>query len=406
MASIRKHKRSQFWIGCFAKPNGKRTTRSTKVPVDAPTADERKDHKELALEIVTKWERAGRKARRQGMTPDEAREVVNDILRTAGADEIGTVTTREFVRDWLEGKTNPGTHERYDHVAELFLRHIGTLADRAMDKVTYREVLGFVQSRRATGAAPKTVKVDVKSLNNAFNLARKLDHIKTNPVEQALALQPIEAESSTKSVFTPTQVTSLVTAAEGDWRTAILLGYYTAARLRDCANLRVGQIDWAQGVITIQQRKTKRPAWVPIHPCLARHLTKVVQGRASTDFVCPSLAGRGTGGKTGLSREFAGVMKLAGIDQKLVAGQGKRRFSQLSFHSLRHSFNSHLANLGVDQETRSVMTGHGTMAANDDYTHLELPKLRGAVGLLPDVYAGDGAEAGSAQIQTTPNTKP
>jgi len=65
MASIRKHKRSQFWIGCFTKPNGKRTTRSTKVPVGASTADERKDHKELAFEIVTKRERAGRKARRQ-----------------------------------------------------------------------------------------------------------------------------------------------------------------------------------------------------------------------------------------------------------------------------------------------------------------------------------------------------
>jgi hypothetical protein len=63
MASLRKHKRSAYWIGCFTKPNGKRTTRSTKVPVGAPTADERKDNRELALEIVTKWERAGRKAK-------------------------------------------------------------------------------------------------------------------------------------------------------------------------------------------------------------------------------------------------------------------------------------------------------------------------------------------------------
>ena len=405
MASLRKHKRSAYWIGCFTKPNGKRTTRSTRIPVDAPTADERKDNRELALEIVTKWERAGRKAKRQGMTPDEAREVVNDILRSAGADEIGTVTTREFIRDWLEGKANPGTHERYKHVSDLFLGHLGTLADRAMDKVSYREVIGFMQLRQASGAAPKTVKVDVKSLNNAFNLARRLDHIKTNPVEQALALQPIDAQSSTKSVFTPTQITSLVATATGDWRTVILLGYYTAARLRDCANLRVAQIDWAQGVITIQQRKTKKPAWVPIHPCLARHLTKVLQGRSPTDFVCPSLANRKTGGKTGLSRQFADIMKQAGIDQRLVAGQGKRRFSKLSFHSLRHSFNSHLANLGVDQETRSVMTGHGTTAANDDYTHLELPKLRGAVGLLPDVYAEDDADPGSAQIQTSPDSK-
>jgi integrase len=400
MASLRKDKRSPFWIGSITKPNGERTTRSTRILIEAPTAGEGKDSKDLALEIVRKWERAGRRAKRTGLSPDEAREILNDILRSAGAEEIASVTTREFFKDWLAGKNNEGTHQRYEHVAELFLVHLNKLADRAMDKVTYQEVISFMALRRTSGAAPKTIKVDVKSLNNAFNLARKLAHIQTNPVEQALALQPIDAESSIKGVFTPTQITGLVATAEGDWRTAVLLGYYTAARLRDCTNLRVGQIDWVNGVITVQQRKTKKPAWVPIHPCLARHLQKVLKGRAATDYVCPSLANRKTGGKTGLSREFAGIMREAGIDQGMTAGKGKRRFSKLSFHSLRHSFNSHLANLGVDQETRKVMTGQ-TSAANDDYTHLELPKLRGAVGLLPDVYT----DAEPAKENSTPNTK-
>jgi integrase len=401
MASTRKRTNSRYWIGVLTLPNGKRTNRSTKVPIDAPTTQERKENRELALELARKWERVGRKAKRDGLTPDEARDILNDILRSAGADEIGAVTTREFFKDWLSGKYNEGTHERYDHVAELFLAHLGKLTDHSMGKVTYREILGFVQLRREAGIASKTIKVDVKSLNNAFNLARRLGHIKTNPVEQALALQPIEVESSTKGVFTPTQISDLVAAAEGDWRTAILLGYYTAARLRDCTNLKVRQINWKHGVITVQQRKTKKQAWIPIHPCLARHLEKLTKDKLPDDYVCPSLANRKTGGKTGLSREFAGIMKAAGIDQEIIPGKGKRRFSRLSFHSLRHSFNSHLANLGVDQETRRIMTGHHTVAANDDYTHLELPKLRGAVGLLPDVdQASDSLSVGSA-----PNTK-
>ena len=398
MASLRKLKNSRFWIGCLTLPNGGRTSRSTQIPIAAPTASERKDNMELALEVVRKWERAGRKAKRDGLTKEQAREVLNDILRSAGADEIGAITTREFFADWLAGKGNEGTHERYGHVADLFLGHIDGLADRPMDKVTYQEILGFIQLRRNSGAAPKTVKVDAKTLNNAFNLARKLDHIRVNPVEQALALQPIEAESSEKGVFKPEQITRLVSTAQGDWRTTILLGYYTAARLRDCTNLRVGQIDWVNGVITVNQRKTKKQAWVPIHPCLERHLKEVLKGRSATDHVCPSLANRKTGGKTGLSREFAGIMREAGIDQGLAAGKGKRRFSKLSFHSLRHSFSSHLANLGVDQETRKVMTGH-TTSAIEDYTHLELPKLRGAVGLLPDVMAPAPATTANPQTQ-------
>jgi integrase len=398
MASVRKRKNSRFWIACISLPNGKRSNRSTKIAFDAPTAEERKENREMALEIARKWERAGRKAKRNGLTQDEAREVLNDILRSAGADEIATTTTREFFKDWIDGKTNEGTHERYDHVAELFLDHLGTLSDRAMGKVTYKEILSFIGTRRASGKAPKTIKVDAKTLNNAFNLARKLGHIPSNPVEQALALQPIDAESSTKGVFTPTQITQLVAAAQRDWRTTVLLGYYTGARLRDCANLKIEQIDWVNGMIPVQQRKTKKPAWVPIHPCLARHLQKVLKGRSADDFVCPSLAGRKTGGKTGLSREFAAIMKEAGIDQSLGAGKGlNRRFSKLSFHSLRHSFNSHLANLGVDKETRRIMTGHAGDAI-DDYTHLELPKLRGAVGVLPDVWDGEESPGGSPEV--------
>lgn len=385
MASVRKQNRSPHWFGCITKPNGTRTHRSTGIPIDAPTTDQRRENKERALEVARKWERTGQKAKRQGLTPDEAREIVNDILRSAGVDEIGAVTTRQFFKDWLEGKGNAGTHQRYEHVADLFLSHLNGLADQSMGKVTYQHVLGFMQLRRESGAAPKTIKVDVKSLNNAFNLARRLGKITVNPVDQALALQPITSESSSKDVFTPQQISKLVAAAIVNWHTVVLLGYYTAARLRDCTNLKVNQIDWVNGMITVRQRKTGKPAWIPIHPCLARCLKKAVQGLGPDDFVCPSLANRKTGGKTGLSREFAGIMREAGIDQGIVPGQGKRRFSKLSFHSLRHSFNSHLANAGVDQETRQVMTGHGTKAANDDYTHLELPKLRGAVELLPDV---------------------
>jgi integrase len=406
MASIRKHKHSPYWIASFTKPNGKRTTRSTRIPVNAPTAEQRKENKEKALEVAQKWERTGRRAKHSGMTNDQAREVVNDILRSAGVEEIGAVTTRAFFKDWLQGKNNEGTHDRYDYVADLFLTHLGDLADQSLEKVTYKHMLSFIELRRKSGAAPKTISVDLKALGNAFNLAFKLTHTKANPVVQALALQPIAVVSSVKGVFTPTQIAQLVITAMGDWRTVTLLGYYTAARLRDCCNLKVSQIDWVNQIITVRQTKTGKPAWIPIHPCLARHLEKVLKGKSPGDYVCPSLANRKTGGKTGLSKDFAKIMRDAKIDPGLIPGKGKRRFSTLSFHSLRHSFNSHLANLGVDQETRQIMTGHATKAANDDYTHLELPKLRGAVGLLPDVYTDADPDKDGAGADAQPGSSP
>jgi integrase len=51
----------------------------------------------------------------------------------------------------------------------------------------------------------------------------------------------------------------------------------------------------------------------------------------------------------------------------------------LSFHSLRHSFNSALAAAGVSQELRMKLTGHATPSANTGYTHHELETIRTAL---------------------------
>ena len=58
---------------------------------------------------------------------------------------------------------------------------------------------------------------------------------------------------------------------------------------------------------------------------------------------------------------------------------------KLTFHALRHSFNSAPANAGVQQETRMLMTGHSSVAVQRDYTHLDLASLRSAVEKLPAV---------------------
>lgn len=70
---------------------------------------------------------------------------------------------------------------------------------------------------------------------------------------------------------------------------------------------------------------------------------------------------------------------------------GKRRYS-LSFHSLRHSFNSAMANAGVPQEVRQRLTGHTSKAINDRYTHAEFSVLQEAVGKVPALAANGSRE--------------
>ena len=80
----------------------------------------------------------------------------------------------------------------------------------------------------------------------------------------------------------------------------------------------------------------------------------------------PSLFGLRTGGCNGLSARFRKLMTLAGVDKgeddRKIKGKG-RRFFQLGFHSLRHTFISLMANLGVRRELRMKLAGHTTRSA-------------------------------------------
>jgi integrase len=79
-------------------------------------------------------------------------------------------------------------------------------------------------------------------------------------------------------------------------------------------------------------------------------------------------------------------MAQAGIEGKITRHTAEGRAnSSLSFHSLRHSFNSAMANAGVSQEIRQKLTGHASAEMNRRYTHHELAPLRAAISAIPNV---------------------
>jgi integrase len=91
----------------------------------------------------------------------------------------------------------------------------------------------------------------------------------------------------------------------------------------------------------------------------------------------PSLANTKTGT---LSTIFTRIMRTAGIPRDIVeAGDVVKR---RSFHSLRHSFASWLAEADVHADIRQKLTGHKSAGIHQRYTHHD-EALDRAVGQLP-----------------------
>ena len=385
MASITKdaHQppKSPFWIACF---NGvgsdgrvRRFKRSTK------TTD-----RKLAQKLADEWEQLEKLAGEKRLTESHCRKVIAQMYERTTGEPLHFHTAHQWLNEWVESKkteTKQRAFLKYKQIVNEFLAHIGKKADHLLREITQADIRSWRDALKRKGLAAPTVNHAIKILRMPFNAAHDAGHIEINPTKNAVRPLRDEARNGEKDVFTPEQIAELIKAAPSeDWKGAIPCGYYTGLRLRDVADLEWSAVDLDKRTITVTTRKTLRTVTVPIHPQFRPWLEKQTHGVGKAP-VFPTLAGKSGGGKSGLSMAFKRIMERAKIKGRLLreaTGEGRSQ-SSLSFHGLRHSFNSAMANAGVSSEVRQKLTGHASAQTNAQYTHHELEELRSAVSVIP-----------------------
>ena len=375
MASLTKQKKSRFYTACYTNREGKQVKKSTKLT-----------NRSKAYKVALAWEDAERDARAGLATTIQIQKVANELAEEVTGDSLATPTVEEFLSEWLEHKrsrkASAGTIERYGHTVRKFLKSLGKGAKMRIAGLTPKHVEGFLKERLDAGVAPKTAIVDIKTLRSAFNRAEQLGIILRNPVNP---VELPEERSSERGLFTQEEVeTLLINAPTEEWRTLIYLGVYTGARLGDCIALTWQNVDPHQKVIRFEQGKTHKEVIVPMHVDLYERLCWLNEF-SQEGPLCGQLSKKTPGGKHGLSESFKRIVKKAGIDLGIVQGKGARKFTTRTFHSLRHSFNSALANAGVSQEIRCKLTGHSSFGMNDRYTKFNKPSLQSATDKIPGI---------------------
>jgi integrase len=375
MASVHKRPASKFWHAAFRTCDGRLILRSTKCQ-DRPKA----------LAAAMEFERAEKLAGAGNLVEAQARKIIADIMERAGTGEtLRSPTVKAFLADWLAMKKavkSESTHTRYAGAVNVFLTMLGERANKPLTALSPRDVERYLQARTDENLSPSTVGLSVKVIRTALNYARKQGIITTNPAE---AVELPEAQAAERGTFTASEVKMLVDAAKGDWKTLILLAYYTGARLGDCCRMTWAGVNLGDGVITYTQTKTGQQTTVPVHPELLAHLNTLAGTDRPEVFIMPEMANVRTGGRDGLSQKFKRLMHRAGLDAGAVKKVGARQLYRRSFHALRHSFTSALANAGVAPEVRMKLTGHKTESSHRAYTHHELAPLRAAVEKIPSL---------------------
>jgi integrase len=368
--------RSPYWYAVYRDETGRRLKKTTKLT-----------SKSKALEMAHVLQKAAKEARQQRLTEARARDLLSEILQGVNGEGLRTFTLAEWLNHFVKQKQKSRADKtalRHEQVMNECVAFLGSRARLNIATITSKDIADWRDSRESRGLSPATLNGDITVLSAAFNAALRQGHISVNP---CLAIEPVKDKAGVrKGTFTLGQITALGKTASGDWRGLILTAFYTGQRLGDCANLRWDQIDLASKIIRFQPGKTGGEIIMPLNPVLADYLGRLAKSKADETFVFPSLAQRNI---SPLSKYFKKIMQRAGIEQRVIrerkAESGGRCVNALTFHSLRHTFNSILANAGIPEETRMALTGHTSREMNQRYTHRELAIYREAVSVLPRI---------------------
>jgi len=356
------------------------------------------NNRRLAQDMATRLE----EAEVGNATEAHLRKLLSDVSERVNQSRLEFKSVDVFLNDWLaraEKTKSSGTYERYGGIMKNFLKSLGAKAKAKLADITVRDVQKFIEFRLEGGRNPSTVRTDCKILNAPFALALRQGLTLSNPVAAA---EIPEGAKESRAPFTTEQVSDLLKACDRlakndadnaavwkEWKTCIMIGFYTGVRLGDAVAMSLPSFDFDRHVLKVRPQKTsrkKRDLVIPIHPKLETYVLDlpVEEGQG---LLCPTLAKRKVSGKYGLSIQFHTILSEAEIRQETVEATGKagHMFHKYTFHSLRHSFVSELANAGVAPDVRQMLAGHSDDRSHAVYTHTQLDTLRAAVKKLPSI---------------------
>lgn len=381
MASVHKfpHK-SKYWFGSFTDSEGKRYMRST-----------RETNKNKALDTAVKWESLAR-----GMVNEaHFRKVASDIYEARSGKPLHHYTCGSWLQHWLKSTSvsvEASSYETYRSTIQDFREFIGPADSGPLATISPTEITAYrdelLKNRKL---APTTVNRNMRLISGAFEAARRLGYITVNPCAGVKAAKD-DVDGPKRDCFRPEHLDMLLEVTKDTpWEGMILLGAATGLRIGDAARLEWGQIDLEQQTVALRAKKTKRPQLIPLHDNFVAWLKTQTRGIGNAP-VFPDLHDKKSGGCAGLSATFKKIREKAGVfgtivrrgveDRDKVKGNKARTGRQttsLTYHSLRHTVTSQLANAGIQADQRKAITGHKDDRVHEGYTHYQMDTLKEAV---------------------------
>jgi integrase len=233
--------------------------------------------------------------------------------------------------------------------------------------ITPRNISKYKMLRIDDGAAPATINRELAMLSKAFSLAvKEWEWLKDNPVSKV----PREKEDNERDRWLTVDEEVSLLENSPDWlRDIILFNLHTGLRQDELLSLTWDRVDMIRKTILIKDTKNGKPRTIPLNRDVLDILeakSKVVSFKSKIVF--HSKCGTKID-KHNLRRAFVLAIKRAGIED-------------FTFHGLRHTFATRLAQSGYDLYKISKLLGHKDIKTTQRYAHHCPDSLRDGVEML------------------------
>lgn len=271
----------------------------------------------------------------------------------------------------MEKGMSANTQEAYERDVRKFLVYLSdsrlTLRDVTVDTLRY-----FIGELHDLGIAERSQARIVSGLRSFFRYLSLEDYLNPDPTE---LLESPKMGLHLPEVLTIEEIDSMIAAidpekAEAQRDRAIIETLYGCGlRVSELVGLEISKVFADEGYIVVRGKGNKE-RMVPISDVAIAAMSDYLHDRELLDIKPDSrniLFLNRRGGK--LTR-----MRVFQIVKSLAEAAGIRK--NISPHTLRHSFATHLLEGGANLRAIQQMLGHETIATTQIYIHLDRSSLR------------------------------
>lgn len=241
----------------------------------------------------------------------------------------------------------------------------------ALRRADKRQVRAFLAHVQTSGASPRTAARKLAALRSAYKFFIRTDKLQDNPAQQVKA--PRLARNLPDVLSIP-EVTALVEAPDtttplGKRDRALLETLYSSgARASEAAGLKLSDVDLGRGIMRVLGKRNKeRMAHLGSYAVKAlRNYLAVRASLGTPDGDALFLNARG-GPLT--TRSIQRVVEK--YVRQVLPGR-----KEVSPHTLRHTFATHMLDGGADLRVVQELLGHESLTSTQVYTHVSMDRLK------------------------------